>query len=94
MQKLKELNSSPFFPELIHFENGVATEFRIQPETALELLFEKFKEDAKPEEKENLRIDIIKTLRKYNLEIPEGILTERQRTTESPLRRLFKIFQR
>ncbi len=94
MQKLKEINSSPFFPELIHFENGVATEFRIQPETAIELLYDKFSEDAQREERESLRIDIIKTLRKYNLDIPEGILYERQRVSENPFRRIFKIFQR
>ncbi|MFN3699156.1 MAG: MBL fold metallo-hydrolase [Dictyoglomus sp.] len=94
MQKLKELNSSQFFPELIHFENGVAVEFRIQPESAIELLYDKFIEDASPTEKENLRIDIIKTLRKYNLDIPEGILAEKQRNTENLFTRIFKIFQR
>lgn len=94
MQKLKDLNSSPFFPELIHFENGVATEFRIQPESAVELLYDKFIEDATPEEKESLRIDIIRILRKYNLDVPEGVLSEKQKVVENPFRRIFKIFQR
>jgi len=94
MGKIREINSSPFFPELIHFENGVATEFRIHPKSAIELLYDKFVEDLSPEEKESIKIDITKTLRKYNLEVPEGIIEEKQRTSINPFRRIFKIFQR
>jgi len=92
-EKIENINSSPYFPELIHFENGVALAFRVSPLSAIEIIYKNFVEDLNPRERENLRAEITGILNKYNLDIPEGIYEERTSVWDN-FRRIFRIFQR
>lgn len=93
MGKIENINASPFFPEIVHFENGVALEFRIPPISAIGLLYKSFIENMSPRDRESLRSDILLTLMKYNLDIPEEILEEKVSVWDN-FRRIFRIFQR
>jgi glyoxylase-like metal-dependent hydrolase (beta-lactamase superfamily II) len=93
MEKLENINSSTFFPELIHFENGVALEFRISPISAIGLMYKSFIENINPRDKEILKSDIVEVLTKFNLDIPEEILEEKVSLWDN-FKRILKIFQR
>ncbi|MCS7202571.1 MAG: histidine kinase [Dictyoglomus sp.] len=93
MEKLESINSSSFFPEIVHFENGVALDFRISPISAIGILYKDFTEDMSLKDKETIKSDIVSILSKYNLDIPEEILEERASIWDN-FRRILRIFQR
>lgn len=93
MEKLERINSSPFFPEIVHFESGVALDFRISPVSAIGLLYKSFTEDLSPRDRETIRSDIVSVLLRYNLDIPEEILEEKVSIWDN-FRRILRIFQR
>ncbi|MGB9857710.1 MAG: MBL fold metallo-hydrolase [Dictyoglomaceae bacterium] len=93
MGKLENINTSPFFPEIIHFENGIALEFRIPPISAIGLLYKSFTEDMNPRDKESIKSDIVEVLTKYNLDLPEEIFEEKVSVWNN-LRKILGIFGR
>lgn len=93
MEKLESINSSPFFPEIVHFESGVALDFRISPISAIGLLYKSFTEDMSQRDKEIIKSDIVSILTKYNLDIPEEIIEEKVSIWDN-FRRILRIFQR
>ncbi|MFN3699816.1 MAG: hypothetical protein ACK4SU_06405 [Dictyoglomus sp.] len=93
LSKLQKLNvSSNLYMELFKIENGIITEIRINPSTALELILNTLKEDLEAKEKINLEKTVKEILGKYGLAKEEGL--EYLKWFESNFERFLKTFSR
>lgn len=82
------------FPEIVKIENGVISEVYIPAPTAFVFIYHAFCEDLSENDKEDLRLKSIETLKKYNLEVPEELLQKSFASPMDTFRKVFNIFRR